>query len=517
MGNRLTNWLNNNRPLAGVMILAIFLVFFKIESRAFWMDETFVLGFFKSSLVGFVVDYFRHPDNHPPLYYFLVLIASKIFPWTEAAVRLVSALAGVGSVYVLYLLVLRAVQDKKIALVSALFASLSAYFVLISQMARYHSLAGFASLVTLYFFYQLFVEGYTRRAFVGYLIALIVTGYIDYPHVIYLGLITNGLFIYQLIRRTNLVTLKQWVLGQVVTAVVCSPLAWLLYHRIAIQGDGGFTNTNLLANSWKHIVAGISFHVYTFFFSENILPWNIATFVIGCAVLFLVGVGLVQAWRDKKIGQGSGLLIFLGGALIVVNTLFMNVANPRYNFIVYPKFGFVAYFFWVFIFAFGLSSLRSKKIALAGFVLWTIVAVFGLTNFYASRNYLNASYFNSFQGLEFVKKGSLAGDYLAITPDAGEGLYEFYKQEYFPRVTPIFWAQFQSSTVPVGSRVWFFATGSDGTEVSVSTDAIIPAGYAVVDRFDSTPIDLTLKAYKEKILGRPSYLYKNSVFLLKKI
>jgi (p)ppGpp synthase/HD superfamily hydrolase len=62
----------------------------------------------------------------------------------------------------------------------------------------------------------------------------------------------------------------------------------------------------------------------------------------------------------------------------------------------------------------------------------------GLTNFYASRNYLNASYFNSFQGLEFVKKGSLAGDYLAITTDANEILAALLHDvtELFPEEWP---------------------------------------------------------------------------------
>lgn len=504
-------------PYVGPMVFAAILLLFRVQTRTFWMDETAVLEYLKFSPSEFLRSYVYWPDNHPPLYYFLVLLVSKMLPWTELTIRLVSILAGIGIVGMVYIFTERVTADKTTARLAAGFTALSSYFVLISQMARYHSVAAFFALVCLYFFYKLYVEGDRGRTWIGYLVTLVVVGYVDYPHFIYVALLTNGLYFYRLARRRPFTPLRRWLGGQVAVAIVCLPLAWMLYHRIFIQGDGGFHNVNLLSNSWVHIVAGMSFHVYSFFFGENVFPWNYVVFGTGCLVLVGMVAGAVTAIRHKKWRIAQAFIPLLTLSLIVLNTFFMNVADRRYNFIVYPKFGFVAYPLAVMTFVLCLRSLRSAKIQAILFCAWGIVALAGLTHFYGLNNYLNASYFNTFRSFEYVRDQARDGDYLAITPDAGEGVYHFYRQKYFVRVQPVFWREFQSSTLPVGSRIWFFATGSDAPGESVSTESIIPAGYTIKDKFDSVPLDPRLKYWKEKILHRPSYTYKYTVFRLEKI
>jgi hypothetical protein len=112
---------------------------------------------------------------------------------------------------------------------------------------------------------------------------------------------------------------------------------------------------------------------------------------------------------------------------------------------------------------------------------------------------------------------SQPGEFLAITPDASEGLYLFYKNRYFYNLKPLEFDIFNSGNLATGTQVWFFATGSDGPVSSVLTDNLIPPGFQIVKRFDDVPLDPTYKYYKEKFLHRASYNYKYSVFLLKKI
>ena len=59
-----------------------------------------------------------------------------------------------------------------------------------------------------------------------------------------------------------------------VVALTALPLVWLIYHRIVYQGDNGWGMSNLLGNSSSHILVGILFHIYSFFFGENILYSN---------------------------------------------------------------------------------------------------------------------------------------------------------------------------------------------------------------------------------------------------
>ena len=474
------------------------------------------MAYLKDSLGGFLVSYWNHPDNHPPLYYFLVLLVSKIFPWTELTIRLVSILAGVGIVWLVYKFTQRVSGDKKIALLAAFFTAFSSYFILISQMARYHSMAGFFSLLSFYFFYRLLFEKYDNNVWCWYLAAMILTGYSDYPHFFYVALITNAVYLYSLIRRQSVMRFVKWFLGQLTAALFLSPLVWMIYHRIVVQGDGGWSNVNLLANSWKHIVLAVLFHIYSFFFGENIFPWNYVYFGIGVTVLIAMVIGFIYAWRKKMWTSGQLFVLWLSLASIIINTIFMNFADPRYNFIVYPKFGFVAYPLAVMAFVLCLSKLNGKwRVWL--FSLWAVVAMFGLWNFYQAKNYLNPSYFRTFDQYQYVHDHTRPGQYLAITPNALQGLYDFYKEKYFNNTIPISFDNPNSAGLPAHAQIWFFSTGSEGEEVTVDTETGVPEGYKIVERFDSVPLDSTFKKVKEKILGRPSYNYKYTVFLLEKI
>lgn len=473
-----------------------------------------VLDYFKESPREFLVNYWNKPDNHPPLYYFLVLLVSKILPWNESMVRFVSALSGLMIVYLVYIFSWRISGQKKVALLAGLFTAVSSYFVLISQMARYHSLAALFSLLTFYFFYQLFVEGYSKRAWYLFLISLVATGYTDYPHFFYVGFITNAFYLYSLIRRRPVMPFLKWCLGQLVAAILLSPLVWMIYHRVVVQGDGGWENINLLANSWFHIVSAIFFHIYSFFFGENIFPWNYSFFIMGVLVLFGVLFGFIQGLRKKTWASGQLFVVWLSVCLIALNTFFMNFADPRYNFIVYPKFGFVAFPLWIMVFVLCLNKLP-VKIRVFLFSLWAVVAIFGLYNFYQAKNYLNPSYFRTFEHFEYIRDNAKDGEYLAISPHAGPGLYEFYKGKYFFNLKPADWQK--TPVLEKQARLWFFAAGSEAMDATLGSEAVIPEGYRVLERLDSVPLDVTFKKMKEVVLRRPSYTYKYSLFLLEKI
>ena len=106
-------------------------------------------------------------------------------------------------------------------------------------------------------------------------------------------------------------------------------------------------------------------------------------------------------------------MLYLFLASIIANTIFLNYADPRYNFIVYPKYVFVAFPLFIILVA-------RLALAMKGFYQRVILAliitvqIIGLFNFYQRQNYLNGSYFSDFSGYKFVAENSRAGDYLAI-------------------------------------------------------------------------------------------------------
>ncbi len=517
MWNGFKIYINKNWLLLLLLLTSAVLLLWNVSGRTFWMDETAVLEYLKYSVVDFFKYYWSNPDNHPPLYYFLVLVLSKIFPWTELTIRLVSIISGLGIIFLVYQLTLKISNDKKKALLAAFFTAYSSFFILISQMARYHSLAAFFSLLTFYWLYILYSEGYKMKIFYFYLISLLLTAYSDYPQFIYTAIISNVFFLYLFVSKQAFTGIIRWLQGQAVVALGCLPLVYMIYNRIFFHGDGGWTKMNLLSNSWLNIVAGILFHIYAFFFGENIFPWNIFIFGLGMMILFASGLGLASALNGKSFLKGEKYVLFLTGFLIILNTFFMNKADPRYNFTIYPKFGFVAFPLFIISLVLGVYSIRSLRIKFIFFTLWVAIATFGLYNFYSLRNYFNGSYFRNFDSFDFVRENSLDSQYLVVSGDLNEGVYQFYKNKYFNKLKSLDFNDFKNGSVATGTEMWLFATGSDGSSGSVETDRLIPSGYAIVKRFDSVPLDSTLKYYKEKFLARPSYNYKYSVFLLKKI
>jgi len=261
--------------------------------------------------------------------------------------------------------------------------------------------------------------------------------------------------------------------------------------------------------SWGALVKAL-----IFLFGENVFPWNYFFFLSGVAVLLGVLFGFIYGLRKKSWTSSQLFVVALSVFTVVLNTFFMNMANPRYNFIVYPKFGFVAFPLWVMVFVLCLSKLPDK-IRIALFSLWAVVAIFGLYNFYQATNYLNPSYFRTFESFEYIRDHAKEGEYFAISPHAGPGFFEFYKGKYFNSLKTADWKQ-----IPIlekQARLWYFSAGSEGAETTFDPSMVVPEGYKILEQFDSVPLDPTFKKVKEKVLGRPGYTYKYSLFLLEKI
>ena len=498
--------------------LAAFLLFYRIGARAFWGDEQMVLVYLHQTPnpLAFIAEYFRVPDNHAPLYYLLVIASYKIFPFGELGIRLVSALSGLGVVITVYYFALLLFKDKTLAKWAMFLTSISSYFILISQMARYHSLSALLMLLSLYYFCKIVLSGYEKKSLVKFLVFGVLVGYTDLPHFVYLVAITNIYYLYSFIRKNKIASWRQWFGGQIALGLSFLPIVYLFYLRIFNQKDGGFEKASLLGRSLLNWAADFSMHFYAYFFGENILPWNWTVFIAGILAMIILLVALIKNIYKQRLSGGFNLLLYLFLASIIANTIFLNYADPRYNFIVYPKYVFVAFPLFIILVA-------RLALAMKGFYQRVILAliitvqIIGLFNFYQRQNYLNGSYFSDFSGYKFVAENSRAGDYLAITGDMNIGAYNFYKDKYFNKLVT---TSYDGLPALLGGkrplRVWFFSTGSDGDSAYASVVATdkIPAGFKIIDQLQSVPTDPVLLELKRKLLGRPSYDYKYGVYLL---
>ncbi len=127
------------------MLLAAALRFFRIGHQSLWADEGNSVAMAGRSLAD--ISARAAADIHPPGYYWLLNLWSRIFGDSEAALRSLSAVWGILLVWLVYQVVLR-LFDRRTALIAAFFAAINPFLIYYSQEARmYSQMAALAALL----------------------------------------------------------------------------------------------------------------------------------------------------------------------------------------------------------------------------------------------------------------------------------------------------------------------------------------------------------------------------------
>lgn len=210
-----------------ILALGAVLRIVNLGSDSIWLDEAYSIQFARLS-VPQLIDETASSDVHPPLYYLLLHYWIKLFGDTEAAVRMLSALFGLLSIFVIYRLA-ALLFDRATGLLSALLLALSLFHIEFAQEARMYALLALLSLLSLYFFLRLFEEQPQQQsaaALAGY---VLTTSLLMHTHVYgFFIIIAENLFLCSLyFSRRNAFKrlLKRWLLLQ--GALVVLFLPWL--------------------------------------------------------------------------------------------------------------------------------------------------------------------------------------------------------------------------------------------------------------------------------------------------
>lgn len=128
-----------------ILLLAAALRFFRIGAQSLWADEGNSFAMAQRSLGEIATR--AAADIHPPLYYWLLSLWTKVFGTSEIAMRSLSALWGLLLVWLVYQIASR-LFDKRTALIAALFAAINPFLIAYSQEVRmYEQLAALAALL----------------------------------------------------------------------------------------------------------------------------------------------------------------------------------------------------------------------------------------------------------------------------------------------------------------------------------------------------------------------------------
>ena len=188
-----------------------------------WLDEgttTYKMGFSLSELFRYTV-----VDNVPPLYYFIL---GRLGSWihSDFSLRLPSVVFGVATIPVLFF-VAQWLFNRRVALLSSLFLSLSTFHVWFSQEARSYGLYCF-----LYALSLLFLVGWSRKANASWSLwpYVAATSLMMYSHstaLMYWG--TNQIIFLLVCDWRDTKKIRTWLVAQTLVAVLFLP--WLSSFR----------------------------------------------------------------------------------------------------------------------------------------------------------------------------------------------------------------------------------------------------------------------------------------------
>jgi mannosyltransferase len=133
-----------NVRIAAILILALLVRLLGVATRPIWYDEAFSILFAEKGIHVMLSGTLtaasgNAAEEHPLGYYTLLWLWMKTFGESLVAARLLSILAGLISVYLVYLIALEFLAETKTAQLSMLFAALSPFLIHYSQEIRMYS------------------------------------------------------------------------------------------------------------------------------------------------------------------------------------------------------------------------------------------------------------------------------------------------------------------------------------------------------------------------------------------
>ena len=350
--------------LAGVLRL------FMIGSESFWIDE--MATFERVSMSWHdMFDVILSLKYHPPLHYCLVKAWCSVAGYDETSLRFISAIAGAIATPFFYFTAFR-LSGRKAALIATSMFVVSAYHIRWAQEARFYSLMGLLSCVSMYYFIVL-LQQRNKRALLAYIFASALMMYNHYFSLFLilaqnLAVLTELILSYVKNKSFDSKGLKAWIIAQV--SIILLFLPWLL---VLLQGLGKYDEGfKVLKKPGIEALLAVPY-----FYAER----SIILAAIFTASLFLFTFGLLKKGKFKldfqKIGEKQVVLWwFIVPFLVpfIISVLLTPIYSGRY--ILAGSFGFFI------IASEGLLRLKGKvrHIAIAIFFLSMALV---LTNYYA--------------------------------------------------------------------------------------------------------------------------------------
>jgi 4-amino-4-deoxy-L-arabinose transferase-like glycosyltransferase len=286
--------------IIAILVLALGVRLLGITSRPIWYDEAFSILFSEKGpgamLYGTLAPTGAgSADIHPLGYYTVLWVWMKAFGNSLVVTRLLSILAGVVSVYLVYLIGREALSDQQTASLGMLFASLAPFQVHYAQEIRMYSFLAMWLLLATY--------AYQRGSKTGnwkwWALVSISAALAQYTH---------NLAAFYLVALA-LVPVLQRNREAVYRMIAAGAGALLLYFPWALQLPAQLTKVQSFYWVERPDIAKV-FTLLLVYVTNTPLPANLVAGILA-AVLVIVMISLLQTVRQYRLdGAKGGLWLF---------------------------------------------------------------------------------------------------------------------------------------------------------------------------------------------------------------
>jgi len=315
-----------------VVALAAALRLLRLGAQCFWVDEIASIEAGKTSLHHMIGWYYIDP--HPPLFYTLMK-AWLLLGESEWTLRLLPALAGIGTVAVTWMIG-RRLCGRTAATLGALLLAINPLAIWVSQELRSMALLGLFSTLSLYLLIRTFDQG-GRRLRWSFILVTILMCYTHYYALFVLAfevfwVVAFGKRAADGIRRS--ITSLLWI--------GLAALPWLSFFRMQIAHHGQSFRT-------QKSVVEIGRHLY-YYFTTFHSPWRLETFfpfldelyrnqtahfhaVVSALLLPFAVLLVLGAIRTLRRGNPAVFLAAFAAvqlALVLFASRFVNLFEPKY-------------------------------------------------------------------------------------------------------------------------------------------------------------------------------------------
>jgi mannosyltransferase len=336
----------------GIVLVAAVLRLSRLGDESFWLDEAFTWVFVTEKYTAVeLLTILPSEDVHPPLYYLLMDGWVAVAGTSEAVMRLPSALFGIATVWLTYVVGAK-LFDEWAGVGAAAVVGVSTFHLYYSQEARMYTLLVLLTLASYYFFVDLADGGATDRWTVpGYVLTSVL---LLYTHVygIFIVLAQNAYLVPRLllagrewpvIGRASATgtSLRGWLSVQSVVALLAAPWLLTLFTRFPTISEGGCASITWIPEPCLSMVRKTIIRYFFYCGSADIYGFGIAgsplcnvvyggltALALVLAVGGAVGIGVKRSGKHDPTGPKTLMVLLWFLTPIVVPFVLSQVITP---------------------------------------------------------------------------------------------------------------------------------------------------------------------------------------------